>query len=751
MSKQIISTNKISKSYKIVKNTESSAGNIQQGKFDTQTLCTCGKWRTDTHSTYNGTIHTNLKSDEYCTCDEGKDMSLCNCYKRNTNASANKTISANSQNIYIQDNIDYCTCEEKQLSSEKDKNLTEEENIVNNTNINTTSNININTNINTNISNQKICTCGKHEGEININTSNNELPIQTTDYDEKIKKEKRVEINKIDKIKQTRSEIKEEVHNEVEEITWTGDVFIQVIERLQYLAAEPPEISVQFLNDLMINRTIDNKPIKVLIPIPDNYIQKQCDLKVLSTEKKEEKGENICPENVELLNISHAYSIPVPSFNNLEIEKSEMFISSKKDKKVDKVDTLIKEQYSLYCQGEKKKDNLKIENYAWDISASGRMWSGPIKPVRTNKLGIEGPDEWNNLIQKETAEKLLFEKSRQAYIDLNKDKFDLYFKDNGKRFQNINIGDNEVILLKAKKRVLKPYEQINESNVTMGGPGFKLRVWSPEPFHAQEITLEKTKIDSKLKIVSDNMIMPSARKRRQDWNLINKASTETNVNILVKEKVLMEQKVRPITVIAENDGKNRWNEMVRKQKGTKLVFESCKKEKKWDLSICKEINLFFEQEADEVIINDDYNDIKGPQMRPIIVTVLKVNEDEETSSVTSYDVFQNLIVKKSNVNIQYGVESNTGVNALKNRIEFSQKKRINNAFIENKINNIGSGYKINKISGTFGKGEFNVFGKKDGFNKLRVAENEQKNQYDKTVNNLVFQTKNLIFGKKEKY
>ena len=746
MSKQIISTNRISKSYKIVKNTESSNANIQQGNADNQNLCTCGKWKRDTHSTYNGTMKTNLKSDEFCTCDEGKDASLCNCYKINTNATANKTISTNSQNIYIQDNIDYCTCDEKQifsLTSEKDKNiLTEEENLVNNANINTTSNININTNINQ----QKVCTCGKHDLEINMTTSNNELPIQTTDYDERTKKEKKVEINKVSKIKQTRSEIREEVHNEVEErqeeISWSGDVFIQVIERLQYLAAEPPEISVQFLNDLMINRTIDNKPIKVLIPIPDNFIQKQCDLKVLSTEKqesKEDKGENICPENVELLNISHAYSIPVPSFNNLEIEKTEMFISSKPKT------ILLKEQYSLYCRGEKK-DNLKIENYdAWDISASERMWSGPIQPVRTNKLEIEGPDGWDNLIQKETAENMEFGKTmKQKQInlnDLNTDKFDLYFKDNGKTFKIINIGDNEFITLKAEKRLLKPYEQSQESKLTVGGPGFKIRVWAPEPFHAQEMTIEKTKMSSKLKIVSDNMTMPPARKRRQDWNLINKASSETNVNILVKEKVLMEQKAIPITVFAEDTGKNKWNEIVRKQKGIKLVFESCKT-KKWDLSICKEINLFFEQEADEVIINDDYNDIKGPQMRPIIVTVLKVNEDEETSSVTSYDVFQNLIVKKNNVDIQLGAESKlvTGVNALKNRIEFSQKKRINNAFIENKIN---------KISGSFGNGEFNTFGKKDAFIKLKVAENEQKNQYDKTVKNLVFQTKKLIFGKKE--
>ena len=735
MSKQIISTNKISKSYKIVKNTESSTGNKQQGNIDTQSICTCGKWRTDTNSTYNGTIQTNLKSDGYCTCDDGKDMSLCNCYKRNTNQTVNKTISTNSQNIYIQDNNDYCTCDEKQIlsiESEKAKNeLTEEDNIV--TNID--KKININTNIN-----KKVCTCGKqeHEMEVNVNnlnysqnvtTSYNELPIQTTDYEETIKKEGKIEISKV---KQTRSEIKEEIHNEAEEIAWSGEIFIQVIERLQYLAAEPPDLSVQFLNDLMINRTIDNNPIKILIPIPDNFIQKQCDLKVLSTEskeKEEKKGENICPENVELLNISHAYSIPVPSFNNLEIENNEMFISGKGKLNMD---NLLMEQYSLYCQGEKK--NFKIENYAWDISASERMWSGPIKPVRTNKLGIEGPDCWNDLIQVENAEKLEFEKTRKLINieDLDTKKFDLFFKDNGKCFKKIDIGDNEVILLKAEKRVLKPYELTKESKLTVGGPGFKPRIWSPEPFSANSMTIERTNINSKLKIISDRMNMPSERKRRPDWNLVNKTSSETNVNILCKEKILTEQKMIPITVISEEAGKNKWNEIVRKQKGIKLIFESYKN-KKWNLSICQEINLFFEQEPDEVIINDDYNDIKGPQMRPIIVTVLKVNEEEETSSVTSYDVFQNLIVKKTKLDIQYGSSNKEaiGVNALKNRIEFSKNKKINAALFGNKINHM----------------------KKEEFIKLRVNENEQKNQYDKTVNNIVFQTKNLIgniFGKKEK-
>ena len=87
------------------------------------------------------------------------------------------------------------------------------------------------------------------------------------------------------------------------------------------------------MNDMMINPTINRDPIQVLIPIPNNYIQKQGVLEILSEqkEKKEEEekdlNEDLCPENVDLLNISNAYSIPAPSFNNLEIENEEMHIT----------------------------------------------------------------------------------------------------------------------------------------------------------------------------------------------------------------------------------------------------------------------------------------------------------------------------------------------------------------------------------------------------------------------------------------
>ena len=652
MSHQIVSGKKVS--YNIVNTLKSSAGNILRGSTGNQSICTCGKFRSDTHSTYNGTIQTKLQSEECNTGDEGRDTSLCNCYKKNTNrASKISTGSYKSNNILIQDS-NRCSCHEGQ-------------------NMNMISKYNINKKIY-----KKECTCGKGDHEYEINTATtNDVQLDTIETKDNEDKENIEELTKISKKEQEQSIIKKDKEIKVdikqleqleqkkeEEMSWNGDIFIQIMERLQYLAAKPPELTVQFPNDMMINRTVYNGPINILIPIPENYIQKQGFFEVLPEVKDPLEG--TCPENVDLLNISNAYSIQIPTFNNLEIENTEMFIQS--------------EPLGIH---------FKIENYAWDISANGRLWSGDIIPIRTNRLEIEDKT-WNDLIQKETVEKLT--------IDIS---------DIRNPFKIIELSDNEVITLKAKKKVLK-VTQTQESSLKVGGEGFKPRVWDLVPTQANSMTIE---VHKPLTIVSESMLMPPERKRRPNWNLVNTSSLESTVDYLVKEKIIEQQSLNHITLIEENTLNNKWQNKIKKQLGTRLTYKKKDKRLKWTLSICsKVIDLFFEHSIDDVVVNDDYNNVQGPQMRPIIVTVLKANEADDTSSIASYDVFQNLVIKKGTLNFELGKNRN---------IEINIKKNI--------------------------QSEYEMDGKIKKFNgKLRMEENRQKNQYDKTVRNLVHQTKNLM-------
>ena len=777
------------------------ASSTQQRSVYSQNRCTCGKFGTDTNKTYG--------TSEYCTCDDGKDV--CTCYRRNTNKTFNKTMSSNDQNIFIQEgnSSDYCNCEcggrgERQIfsnaGSEYNMNvkniLTDEEmnrcTCGQKTTIQSTDNNEYNKDQRKGSSTSNVITRIKkterreYNNQNNINggmqysnvvtTSYNEIPmqttIQTTEDEEKELNEinKKVIVNKEINIirEKIREQVRREFQDEIENVEglWSGDNYIQVIERMQFLAAEPPELRVQFLNDMMINRTIDREPINVLIPIPDNYIQKQGVFEVIGEqkEKKEEEEEDLnkdlCPENVDLLNISNAYSIPVPSFNNLEIENEEMYIAG-----------IPKHEVEPFV----------IENYAWDINPSERTWTGDMRAVRINKLDIESSKkDWNDLVEQELASKFDLEASfkkakkekkikkkvikveekpkeeneeeieeieqveevedfeqeteeeRQRRLNEKENrkkrkdqkyfktkKFSLTFEENKKRFKKINIGDNEIITLKAQRRVLKPGKtELKQSDTTdfkLGGNGFDANKykWAPVPFNAQTMSIEKTKIEIPLENVStDKMEVPAARRRTQDWNLVNNLSSESTVNILTKEKLYLEQKMMPITVLGEsNANKNKWSDKIRKQKGFKFGFPSTKK---WTLNICKEIDIDYEQEADDVIINDDYNNVKGPEMRPITATIIKVNEEDDTSSVSSYDVFQNFISKKTEYEYNYDIDHE--IQLMKNR---------------NSYRNPDSDDKKNKF-------------------KLRVQEeNEQKNKYDKTVKNLANQANNLI-GKRKK-
>ena len=147
------------------------------------------------------------------------------------------------------------------------------------------------------------------------------------------------------------------------------------------------------------------------------------------------------------------------------------------------------------------------------------------------------------------------------------------------------------------------------------------------------------------------LYQPASRKKSQDWNLVNNLSTQSRINILTKEKKLIGQKTKTITVREGASNRNNWKEKLRRQKGFKLIFTSSKK---WNLKINKEIDLIYKQESDDVIINDDYNNVKGPEMRPVTATIIKVKEKEDSSSVSSYDVFQNIIIKRTNYDLGLG-------------------------------------------------------------------------------------------------
>ena len=352
-----------------------------------------------------------------------------------------------------------CTCN-KNISKSKKQNLKKKINIY------------------TNEEKHLMSTLSENVNSVNTTISNNSLQVQITESEDNEKNETR------------------------EGIYWNlSDLFIQVMERLQYLAAEPPQLYVQFPTDLMIERTINNNPIRILIPIPDNYIQQQDHFEVIPKEVEKVKTQ--------------------AKFGYLSKDQFEMFI---KDKKIEIKQPLVQENHNL------------------NIPSSQRMWKGPILPVKTNKIIIQDAvRNWNNLTKQEKVKNLEFK------------------------------GEQKI-----KKETIKPrpqYSLSEESKLSLGGRGFKPKVWSPIPISVNSFTIE----------------------REQEPEIISESVSES------------------------------------------------------------------------FIINDDYNQVKNLKMRPVFVTVMKMNEEEEEPSTEAFDIMESIFNQKINLNID---DEN---NFIKSRFEFNEK------------------------------------------------------------------------------
>ena len=575
---------------------DSNLGSFNQRKLANQGKYVSNQFNTNSLSSYNkATIETNLSSNEGCTCEDFREKSAG--YNNKTYKGQSRAI--NSKNILIQEgsSSEYCN-----YTSKGGKNI-----------------------------------------------YNN----YTLDYDERNSNQiydKVKSVNQITDIEIIKKQMIEKIKSEEAKnggaISWDGkNTFIQVIERMQFLAAQPPKLCIQFLNDMMIRGTVDNEPIQVLIPIQDNYIQKQGALEVLSLLKgsREETNLDLIPENVDVLNISHAYSIPIPTFENLDIAKEEI---------------QIKGTETMEEESPVEENNYNIENRTLEIAAGERIWAYAVKPMKDKKINIEAcKTDWNSEVKEEPVSKLEIEgvkdeieeeeeEEEKKVPELETMRFDLNYEENKKRFKTIEIGDRSIVLLRKRRK----------------GSQVQKKLWEPSVSETKSMTIINRRKREPLDDVQTDVINIPAKMARA----------------ISKERKLIEEKVKSLTVIGQKSTKKDWGENMKKQKGVKLQIPL---RKRIAFEICKEINIYYEQESDEIIFNDDYNCIQGVDMRPITATIIKIKEEEDTSSVSSYDIFQNIIVREQKV-IHEINEKNSRIK-IEGRSDLFKKKGDSDLVLEN--------------------------------------------------------------------
>ena len=494
-----------------------------------QTLCRCRRTKNDTLSALDATLQTSISENNN------------NNTSRNTTLN-NKSMTFTDKNIYIQNNGNIFSSKTKKINTNKSscyngvipKILTFKKkpiHLCNNYNINRKLYKKLNL-INSSIDMQNL-TADNYEHQLT--------------FEDNIRKQ------------------------------WSGPLFIQSIERIQYLAAGSPELQIQFLNDMRINPTIVSRgPIRVLVPLPKNYLQKQDNIEILSKHKT--SYTDLCGENVDDLKILKKFdSIP-----------------------------------------------LSIENHVLDINSSKRLWRGKIAPFKICKLNLK-KDNWNSLVKVQLANKLNYHKSRN-----NRQQMFENAKDDNKS-SKIDLGNNESTTLTSRKRLLR---KMKHTKFKMGGKGFSL--WSPVLSKSQSLTIEGIK---------------PKKPEKKDFNKINNIVPGTRTDILTKEKIIKLEQIKSIEALREKEKKDKWNKMAKKRPSFKFGY--LPKKKNWLLNITNRVNdLYFQKEPVDAKIHEDDNDNQLVHRRPIQATILKMDEDDETSSVSSYDVFQHLMMKK-NLNLNF--------------------------------------------------------------------------------------------------
>jgi hypothetical protein len=135
------------------------------------------------------------------------------------------------------------------------------------------------------------------------------------------------------------------------------------------------------------------------------------------------------------------------------------------------------------------------------------------------------------------------------------------------------------------------------------------------------------------------------------------------------------------------------------------------------MSFLNDMELNTSSSEQSIIINDDYNNTNEIKLRSIMVTVIKMREEEEESESTeAYDVFQNIEIKQIDLKADI---SSAWTNTSQQNIKIKEKKN-------NKETH--EYYEINFISNDK---SFN--GKKIFKTSTSEIENEQKNQVDQNV------------------
>ena len=444
---------------------------------------------------------------------------------------------------------------------------------------------------------------------------------------------------------------------------WNKKCVGQNNENIQILAAEKPELLIQCVQDIKVIQ--EPKPVQVLMPIVPNEIDYPLGLEIYGKEKKV----LICPENVENLNVSKAYSKIEHEFEDLNIDQNEKVYCERKPNKVKKVK---KEKYDkeleiengeMFVKGEKVFNKSNEMELTTKMNVAGKQklqWNETNEAIKTTKMNVERlPTKFKNLYE---------ENNTYNYKGQIKTKY----------------GPTEVDLY-SNGQLEYPAEYIppdwNKDSMPMSG----------RPF-----TLDKTKKQFNLSTKKETKITLKKEYETKDWNkeITKKKVNEINMVKKQKKRNLEKQKIKPIQVEGYN-----WNDLIIQQKDADILLKKMEN-KQNDFVLSRGDEVHISNEPEEILVNDDYNIIEENYTRSIRANIKKIQEFSEESVSSEYDVLK-------------GIQKYMG--------EYRYKDLVNESV---KIE--GQQVIINDISGKYPRRVESFHGLDENFQKLTNDQIEQK-------------------------
>ena len=710
------------------------------------------------------TCNNNQKSELKCICPQGVHNAKCICglYGKNL-LEQNKITSSNSKmsnELKINEEMSGKKIYNCSKGKEKQIEITSKINVNSISNSNAKENTNANININLNSKNAKVCNCNKGGIHTNINqtqsqaqtqicncnkgsihSSNinqaqaeaqicncNKGTIHTTNIKQtqtQTQNQNKNQISSVRKVenysylssnknsssdvntritqKTTITKTKININKNVSKAEWNKRCVDQNNENLQIIAPEKPQLIAQCVQEMQVIQK--PMPVQILLPIEQNEIDYPLGLEIYG-KKKEEKKVLICPENIENLNVSKAYSTIVPQFENLNISKTEdVFcertvtekkeeIAEEEEEVEEKVEEVEEKEEEVEEKVEEKEEEVeeKVEEVEEKEEEEPKevMVDNNLKEKRydntliskNNEIAVKGKIfDFNKDNKAEVITNMnVSGKTRISWNDTNEgikttklnieteggfstDKFDLFLnKSVFGKFDNLHIENNTYNYdgIPPKKKYSSSEANIETNDEIEYPAEYTPSNWNEiaEPMSGRPFTIRTEKNWPLFTTKGDKLTLKYAY-RTKDWNKLIKTRREVQINMAVRKRkkgALSKQRVQPVIIKGTNKNKNNWNDIIKKQKESNIKIDKTEKEDN-NFTFAKGDEVFIENQSDEILVNDDYNIVEQNYTRPIRANIHKVQEySEEESKSSDYNVlngiekYQGQIIYKDLIN-----------------------------------------------------------------------------------------------------